>query len=346
MVCREGSLLLKRYAIVAAVVIASASLAMSRAAASDGPDGGAILSPHSLAVDTAGNAVLEPNETVEMAPNWSSLWMPPGIYTGTTSSFTGPAGATYENPDTVATYDIPELGGASCRGTGNCYSIRVTAAARPMTHWDATIVEAMAFPPSPTTWTVHVGASFADVAVSSPFYRFVEAILHKNVTSGCAATTYCPASATTRGQMAVFVLAARSPVVYTPPACGATPMFSDVPVSSPFCRWVEELARRGVTSGCAPGLYCPTATVTREQMAVFVLRTLDPSLNPPACGTPVFADVPASSAFCPWIEDLVRRRVVTGCGAGNFCPTAAVSREQMAVFLAVTYGLPLYSVSF
>jgi hypothetical protein len=47
-------------------------------------------------------------------------------------------------------------------------------------------------------------------------------------------------------------------------------VFEDVPETSPFCRWVEELFRRGVVIGCAPGRYCPTATVTREQMAVFI----------------------------------------------------------------------------
>jgi hypothetical protein len=192
------------------------------------------------------------------------------------------------------------------------------------------------------TWLLHVGASFTDVPTTSPFYRFVEAILHKNVTSGCGGGLYCPAASTTREQMAVFVLVAKQAAGYVPPACGATPMFADVPVSSPFCPWVEELARRGVTSGCSTGLYCPSSPVARDQMAVFVLRTLNPSLNPPACGTPVFADVPASSPFCPWIEELARRGVVSGCGGGNYCPAAPVSREQMAVFLAATFGLGLY----
>ena len=76
-------------------------------------------------------------------------------------------------------------------------------------------------------------------------------------------------------------------------------MFADVPARSPFCRWIEELARRGVVGGCGGGNYCPTGAVTREQMAVFVLRTLDPTLNPPACATPVFADVPATSGVLP-----------------------------------------------
>jgi predicted TIM-barrel enzyme len=181
------------------------------------------------------------------------------------------------------------------------------------------------------------------VAAASPFYRFVETLLHHGVTGGCSGGQYCPASATTREQMAVFVLIAREGAGYAPPAC-ATPVFGDVPASSPFCRFIEELARRAVVSGCGGGNYCPSAAVTREQMAVFVLRALDPALTPPACATPVFADVPASSPFCRWIEELARRGVVTGCGNGNYCPSAAVTREQMGVFLSATFALALYGV--
>jgi hypothetical protein len=79
-------------------------------------------------------------------------------------------------------------------------------------------------------------------------------------------------------------------------------------------------------------------------MAVFVLRTLDGTLNPPACATPMFGDVPAASSFCPWIEELVRRGVVNGCSPGSYCPSAPVTREQMAVFLGVTFSLALYGV--
>jgi hypothetical protein len=77
-------------------------------------------------------------------------------------------------------------------------------------------------------------------------------------------------------------------------------------------------------------------------MAVFVLRTLDGGLNPPPCTTPLYDDVPASSGFCRWIEELTRRNVVTGCGGGNYCPADPVTREQMGVFISVTFGLTLY----
>jgi hypothetical protein len=194
------------------------------------------------------------------------------------------------------------------------------------------------------TWTLHVGNSFTDVPSTSPFYRFVETLLHKSITGGCGPDTYCPTSSTTREQMAVFVLVAKEGSSYSPPACAVPNIFNDVPETSVFCRWVEELSTRGVVGGCGNNNYCPTSPVTREQMAVFALRTLDPTLNPPACGTPVFNDVPASNPFCRWIEELVRRGVVSGCGGGNYCPTDPVSREQMGVFIAATFSLSLYGI--
>ena len=302
-------------------------------------------SPVSLIVDAAANRVLQPGEIAGMEPTWQNTGANVlANATGALSAFTGPAGPTYTIVDGAAAYGTIAVGAsASCLATGNCYSLGITAASRPIQHWDASVLESLAPSANTKTWILHVGDSFADVPASNGFYRFIETILHKNVTGGCTATAYCPAASTTRDQMAVFVLVSKEVPGYTPPACG-TPLFADVPASSPFCPWIEELARRGVVSGCGGSNYCPTSPATREQMSVFVLRTLDPALNPPACGTPVFADVPASSPFCRWIEELARRGVVSGCGGGNYCPTAAVTREQMSVFLTVTFGLVLYGV--
>jgi hypothetical protein len=223
------------------------------------------------------------------------------------------------------------------------YRIGVTAPSRPLTHWDVRAGETINPSGELVRWPVHVGESFTDVPRSSPFYRSVETVLHHNVTAGCDDGLFCPALAVTREQMAPFLLASREEPGYRPRSCeGQEEIFTDVPASSPFCRFIEELSRRGVTGGCGGGNYCPGASVTREQLAVFLLRTLDPSLSPPACATPVFNDVPASSPFCRWIEELVRRGITAGCGGGNFCPAQPVTREQMAVFLTVTFGLKLY----
>ena len=170
--------------------------------------------------------------------------------------------------------------------------------------------------------------------------------MHRNITAGCSATDYCPSASTLREQMAVFVLIGKEGTSYRPPDCNpAAPRFADLPASSPFCRWVEELARRQVVAGCGGSNYCPGTTVSREQMAVFVLATREaPGYTPPACvaGAERFADVPAASPFCRWVEELHRRGVVAGCGNGNFCPGSPITRGEMSVFLTVTFGLQLY----
>ena len=123
-----------------------------------------------------------------------------------------------------------------------------------------------------------------------------------------------------------------------------TPPFGDVPTSSPFCRWIQELAARGITGGCGGGDYCPEGPNTRAQMAVFLLVTKEgSSYVPPPCVTPPFNDVPASSPFCPWIQELVARGITAGCGGGAYCPDLANTRGQMAVFLTVTFSLLLYA---
>ncbi len=305
------------------------------------------LLPERLRADTSGNGVFEPGESVDVRPAWRNVNGAPLAFAAGAPSFTGPpaSGVSYTLQDAAANY------GTVADGTtgecSDCFQVAVTfSGTRPAVHWDASLHERITPDALGQTmrWALHLGQSFVDVPRTNAFYRFVETLVHVGVTGGCGGNNYCPASSTTREQMAVFVLVAKEGAGYAPPDC-AVPVFDDVPASSSFCRWIEELARRGVVSGCGGGNFCPMDAVTREQMAIFVLRTLDSALNPPACTTPMFTDVPASSPFCRWIEELARRGVVTGCGGGSYCPTSPVTREQMGVFISVTFGLTLYGPS-
>jgi titin len=298
-----------------------------------------------LSVDAAGNGVLEPGETVLVAPSWKNSTGGAVTLSGHAGNLTGPAGPSYVMADDSAAYGlVPQGGSAGCAGTGDCFAMGVHGS-RPVSHLDATFDETLGGG-SGRTWTLHVGGSFADVPIDSIFYAFVETLFHTGVTVGCGGSSYCPTSPTTREQMAVFVLRAKEGKGYLPRACSAgKETFNDVAAASPYCRWIEELARRGVVVGCGGGAYCPAAPVAREQMAVFVLRAeSDVAFQPPDCvaGSERFNDVPAASPYCPWIEELARRNVVQGCGGGAYCPATAVTREQMSVFLTKTFGLLLY----
>jgi hypothetical protein len=78
-------------------------------------------------------------------------------------------------------------------------------------------------------------------------------------------------------------------------------------------------------------------------MSVLLLKTaLGPSYVPPSCTVPTFADVPCSSGFAPWVNELAARGITTGCGGGNYCLNSPNTRGQMAVFLTTTFALSLY----
>lgn len=59
----------------------------------------------------------------------------------------------------------------------------------------------------------------------------------------------------------------------------------------------------------------------------------------PAPQTATFADVPTSHPFFRYVEALADSGITAGCGAGNYCPDAALTRGQMAVFVAKALGL-------
>jgi len=112
--------------------------------------------------------------------------------------------------------------------------------------------------------------------------------------------------------------------------------FLDVPPADPFHDYVIKIARNGITAGCGGGNYCRNASVTRAQMAVFLLKAEHgSSYVPPTC-TGIFGDVVCPSTFANWIERLAAEGITGGCGGGNYCPSNPVTRAQMAVFLLKT----------
>jgi len=183
-------------------------------------------------------------------------------------------------------------------------------------------------------------ADFLDVAQDDPFHGFIETLIRSGVTAGCGGGGYCRDTAVTRAQMAVFLLKSEHGSAFVPPPCAG--VFPDVACPSTFADWIEQLAAEGITGGCGGGNYCPDNPVTRQQMAVFLLKAKYGSSYVPAGCTGIFADVACPSQFADWIEELANQGITGGCGGGNYCPTNPNTRGQMAVFLVKTFGLLLY----
>jgi hypothetical protein len=115
--------------------------------------------------------------------------------------------------------------------------------------------------------------------------------------------------------------------------------FGDVAPGSSFASWIEALAASGITSGCSttPPLFCPDASVTRAQMAAFLVRGMayPGSVQPGAASGLVFADVSALNPLGWWIERLFALGVTAGCAGSplRYCPDEPVTRAQMAALL-------------
>ncbi len=181
-------------------------------------------------------------------------------------------------------------------------------------------------------------ADFLDVEGGSLFHDAVETIARARVVAGCGAGNFCLGQQVTRAQMASFWCGPGSAANLAAPAASGQ-VFADVPaeVSRPerSSSWRAE-----GHGGLRRWAFCAASSVTRAQMAVFLLKTLEGSgyVPPPAQG--VFDDVPAADPFAPWIEELTARGISAGCGGGHFCPAAATTRGQMAAFLARTFFAP------
>lgn len=129
----------------------------------------------------------------------------------------------------------------------------------------AFIIRALGMPNPPTP----PSQRFTDVPPSNTFYAFIDQLAVRGITIGCTANTFCPNDFVTRGQMSAFII--RAIGLSNPPTPGSQ-RFTDVPPSNTFYAFIDQMALRGVDSGCSATTFCPDALMTRATMAYFLVR--------------------------------------------------------------------------
>ena len=98
---------------------------------------------------------------------------------------------------------------------------------------------------------------------------------------------------------------------------------------------IEVLRQHGITNGCAATKFCPTDSVTRAEVAAFLVRAFD---IPVGTQNPFTDD--DESVFESDIAALEASGVTSGCAARLYCPDRAVTRGEMAAFLIRALALP------
>jgi hypothetical protein len=107
-------------------------------------------------------------------------------------------------------------------------------------------------------------------------------------------------------------------------------------VGHPHGTNIGKVAEAGITSGCATERFCPNDPVSRAQMAAFLKR----GYRLPDASSPTFADV-VGTTHEPSIRSVAAAGIALGCTTTLYCPVDAVTRGQMAAFIARAEGLDL-----
>ena len=120
----------------------------------------------------------------------------------------------------------------------------------------------------------------------------------------------------------------------TPVTQKFTVTFGDVSAADPLYNEINAFAQAGITSGCGVDQFCPGAFVTRDEMAIFIVRAIfHGNDNFTYTTTPYFTDVTPTTFGFKWIQKLKDLGITSGCTATTYCPSEQVNRDQMAVFI-------------
>ncbi|MBF0370745.1 MAG: c-type cytochrome [Magnetococcales bacterium] len=125
------------------------------------------------------------------------------------------------------------------------------------------------------------GTTFDDVSANFWAANFVERLSELGITAGCDASNFCPSRDITRSEMAIFLLRTKYGSDYSPPTATGS-VFGDISSDYWAAAFIEQLDSEGIsddtldtTRTCDTGNFCPSLTINRAEMAVFLVKAFN-----------------------------------------------------------------------
>jgi len=175
------------------------------------------------------------------------------------------------------------------------------------------------------------GTQFIDVPANAWFASYVNVVVTRNLFHGVGDGRFAPNQNMTRAMFVqvIFNMAGQ-------PAGSTNASFVDVPANAWFAQPVNWASNQGIVAGVGPNTFAPNTPITREQMAVMIVRHAEVmNIHLPA-GTPItFTDQGSISPWARSAVDIVSAAgIVSGREGGNFAPQATATRAEVAAIFA------------
>jgi predicted heme/steroid binding protein len=184
---------------------------------------------------------------------------------------------------------------------------------------------------------------YRDVSPDNIFLPNISLLVLNNILSGCTDTEFCPELNATRSDIAPMLIRALFGDNFT---YSQSPYFTDVPPTHPNFRFIQKMRELNITVGCTPSQFCPGDSVTRGQMAAFLIRAKLGGSGIPTQGTgiptvyptsPMFVDVPVTHPFFPFVQKIKQLGITFGCSVASYCPDGLTRRGEASAFITRSF---------
>lgn len=175
-------------------------------------------------------------------------------------------------------------------------------------------------------------AGFTDVADGSTHRLAIDCVVWWSVAFGTSSTTYGPNANLTREEMAAFVARAMRAAGYDLPT-RPRDAFDDTG-ASPYKHAINQIAEVGVVRGFPDGTYRPRATVSRAQMATYLVNLYEETTGETLTASRDYFDDDDGTIHEPNINKIAEADITQGTAARTYSPSLAVRRGQIGSFLA------------
>ncbi|OME71224.1 pullulanase [Paenibacillus odorifer] len=170
--------------------------------------------------------------------------------------------------------------------------------------------------------------SFEDVPTTYWAFHAIQSLAAKQIVSGVTTTEFNPKSNVSRAEFTALLvralgLNAEGPV-----------QFTDIKSDAWYSSYVATASKLGIVSGRSKDTFAPNASITREEMAIMVIRALEVKSGKkiePAVGVTTFAD---ASSISKWADSYVKTAAGLGLLQGRennqFAPKGWMTRAESA----------------